>query len=153
MRRTGKAGSLAAAICILLAGCGSSSSGTMSAKEYQSKGNAICAKSLKQLKALGQPNSERQFIEYLPKAVAISEGEVAQLSGLSAPSSNKASFHAAISGATRATSILAEFSKKLTEKQVKLSAFSTIQKQVGSLGAQINANFTKAGLPECAREQ
>ncbi len=140
-------------ISVLLAGCGgSSSSGTMSAHEFQAKGNAICASASRQLHQIGTPTSESQFAPYLKKALALAESEISQVAALRPPSSYRQPLEDALSQSRHAASLLGEFAAKLAGKQVKVSAFESFSKQLNPLNKRINADYIKAALPECAKE-
>jgi hypothetical protein len=140
--------------CTLLVGCGgSSSSRVLSAQEFKAKGNAICLTATRRLHELGTPTSESRFGPYLKKAIPLAESEVAQLSSLQAPAQYKQPMRDALSQSRSAASLLNGFAAKLASNQVKISAFADFSKQLDPLTKQINADYAKAGLPECAKEE
>jgi hypothetical protein len=133
-----------------LAGCGGSSK-TMSASAYEAKGNLICVKALGELHALHAPTSVDQLPLYLKTALTIGSSEINQLASLDPPSAYKQALDTALSGSRQEASTLSAFQTKLAKKQVTAAAFTGVSKQLGTTSAQVNAQFRKAGLPECSK--
>jgi hypothetical protein len=144
--------SILVCVCVVLAGCGGGSAGRMSAQEFQAKGNAICASASRRLHKIGAPTSESQFVPYLKKAIALAESEISQIAALRPPSSYRQPLQDALSESRHEALLFNEFTAKLAGKQVKVSAFEGFSKQLDPLNKRINADYIKAALPECAKE-
>jgi hypothetical protein len=145
------------AACLLLAGCGAStSSHPASAPQaappaYVATGDAICAKQLTALNKLTQPSTPEGALSYLPKALTIMQRETGQLAVLDPSASRRAAFAAALASAHQLETVLRRFLRQMQAGVVEISTFSKVQSQSEALRADINAHFRQAGLTRCAQ--
>lgn len=135
------------------AGCGSSShnssatSGKTASAQYVSAGQSICASAQRQLHAIPRPTSVNQLAPYFEKTLALGENELRQLRALHPPAQDAAPLRSALSLFQRQGAAL-----RAAVRQIKSggSAGNFLAK-VNTLGKQVNADFRKAALPECAK--
>ena len=85
-----------------LAGCGGSGSGPLTAAQLATQGSAICARAASEEKALDVTS----MAVALPRLEAIGNRENTDLSKLSAPANEQASYHALLSEASQVVSLL-----------------------------------------------
>jgi len=83
-------------VLVLLAGCGGGGDTRLSREEFESQGNAICAKYQKQLQAVGNPSSIDEIPDLVDQAVAILNKEIAEISALNPPADMQTEFDALI---------------------------------------------------------
>ena len=83
-------------VLVLLAGCGGGGDTRLSREEFESQGNAICAKYQKQLQAVGNPSSIDEIPDLVDQAVAILNKEIAEIAALNPPSDMQTEFDALI---------------------------------------------------------
>jgi hypothetical protein len=76
------------AVAVLaLAGCGGNGGGRLSASEYRSKADAICADANQKLKGLGTPSTPAELRSLLKKARPVFENAIDDLENLNPPES------------------------------------------------------------------
>jgi hypothetical protein len=138
--------------CLLLAGCGASrSSPTASAPPaYLASADAICSEQLAKLNGLPQPTTPEAATSYLPKALAIMQGEQSRLTALHVPADKQAQLKAALASAGELADLLRGFLHKLKSGVVEVSTFGQVQASSDALKANIDAHFQQAGLARCA---
>jgi hypothetical protein len=139
---------LLGAVCLLVAGCGSSASST---PEYVAAGNAICAEQLAQFNRLPLPATPEQAVSYLPQALAIMQRETGRLAALDLPASKRAQFQAGLASSRQLATLLHGVLHKLRSGVVEISAFAQVQAQSATLKADIDAHLRQAGLARCAQ--
>jgi hypothetical protein len=83
-------------VLVLLAGCGGGGDTRLSREEFESQGNAICAKYQKQLQAVGNPSSIDEIPDLVDQAVAILNREIAEIAALNPPADMQTEFDALI---------------------------------------------------------
>jgi len=83
-------------VLVLLAGCGGGGDTRLSREEFESQGNAICAKYQKQLQAVGNPSSIDEIPDLVDQAVAILNREIAEIAALKPPADMQTEFDALI---------------------------------------------------------
>jgi len=83
-------------VLVLLAGCGGGGDTRLSREEFESQGNAICAKYQEQLQAVGNPSSIDEIPDLVDQAVAILNKEIAEISALNPPADMQTEFDALI---------------------------------------------------------
>jgi len=83
-------------VLVLLAGCGGGGDTRLSREEFESQGNAICAKYQKQLQAVGNPSSIDEIPDLVDQAVAILNKEIAEIAALNPPADMQTEFDALI---------------------------------------------------------
>ena len=83
-------------VLVLLAGCGGGGDTRLSREDFESQGNAICAKYQKQLQAVGNPSSIDEIPDLVDQAVAILNKEIAEISALNPPADMQTEFDALI---------------------------------------------------------
>jgi len=72
-------------VLVLLAGCGGGGDTRLSREEFESQGNAICAKYQKQLNELGTPSSLDEIPDLVDKALVILNKEIDEIAALNPP--------------------------------------------------------------------
>ncbi len=80
------AGAAALVAAVALAGCGGGGSDSLSADEFRSQADAICADANAKTDALGEPTSAATFLPYLRAGLPIQEAQLGKLEALKPPS-------------------------------------------------------------------
>jgi len=138
--------------CLLLAGCGGSSSspGASAPPAYLASANAICSVQLAKLNKLTQPTTPEGATSYLPKALVIMQGEETQLTALRVPADKQAQLKAGLASEGELANVLRGLLHKLRSGVVELSSFGELQARSDALNADVDAHFRQAGLERCA---
>jgi len=98
-------------VLVLLAGCGGGGDTRLSREEFESQGNAICAKYQKQLQAVGNPSSIDEIPDLVDQAVAILNREIAEIAALKPPADMQTEFDALIDASNNTKDAAADLSQ------------------------------------------
>jgi len=98
-------------VLVLLAGCGGGGDTRLSREEFESQGNAICAKYQKQLQAVGNPSSIDEIPDLVDQAVAILNKEIAEIAALNPPADMQTEFDALIDASNNTKDAAADLSQ------------------------------------------
>lgn len=145
---------LALTLCLAVAGCGGSSSKTLSHSELVSQANAICADRNAKIKALpkslANPTTAQQTATYLSDLDSILKPLVAKLKTLKPSSADKAAWEKAISLNEQEQALLeqadnAAKTNNATKFRDALTKAQPVSLQLDSLAKQL-------GLTECLKQ-
>jgi hypothetical protein len=139
--------------CLLLAGCGGSSSppAASAPPAYVASANAICSAQLAKLNRLPQPTTPEGATTYLPKALAIMQSEQTQLTSLQVPVDERAQLKAGLASEGELWNVLRGLLHKLRSGVVEINSFGEVQARSDALKADVDAHFRQAGLARCAQ--
>lgn len=132
----------------LLAGCGGSASPPPA---YIAAGNAICARQVAAVNRVPEPSTPEGALTYLPRVLPIMRREYTQLAALEMPAPARAHLHAALASARQLSTLLDGFLTQLRHGIVELASFAQVSSQSKALGAELAAQFHRAGLSACSR--
>lgn len=137
--------------CLLLAGCGGSSTSPHASgpPSYLASANAICSVQLAKLDRLPQPTTPEGATSYLPKALAIMQSEQTQLTALQLPANREAQLKAGLASEGELASVLSGLLHKLRSGIVAISSLGQIQARSDTLKADVDAHLRQAGLERC----
>jgi hypothetical protein len=138
--------------CLLLAGCGGSSSSPAASAPpaYLASADAICSAQLAKLNKLTQPTTPEGASTYLPKALAIMQSEQTELTALQVPADKRAQLKAGLVSEGELSNVLRGLLHKLRSGVVEISSFGEVQARSAALKADVDAHFREAGLDGCA---
>jgi hypothetical protein len=138
--------------CVLLAGCGGSSSSPAASAPpaYLASANAICSQQVGKLDKLPQPTTPEGATSYLPKALAIMQIEETQLTALRVPADKQAQLKAGLASEEELSKVLSGLLHKLRSGIVEISSLGELQTRSNALKADVDAHFRQAGLDRCA---
>ncbi len=147
MRRVPIAAVLAAA---LLAGCGSSSSGTLSKAAYTKQADAICKKYNAKVKALKTPsgNDPQAIADFFAQGKKLAQQRLAELRALKPPDSLKADVDRAYGLEQQVIDRLDQVSAALTDRNQ--ASYQKLTGELNKLSGEADAIAKKLGLPNCA---
>jgi hypothetical protein len=137
---------LLAVAVLALAGCGGGGGGRLSASEYRSQADAICADANKKLNNLGTPSTPAELRSLMRKARPTLEDAVGKLDGLNPPESLESKADAWNS---KNDALLDKYDELSKEKNfIKLQQKA---QELGRLNDEANTYArTQLGLHDCA---
>ena len=134
-------------VLVLLAGCGGGGDTRLSREEFESQGNAICAKYQKQLQAVGNPSSIDEIPDLVDQAVAILNREIAEIAALKPPADMQTEFDALIDASNNTKDAAADLSQA-----AKDGDRAAVQKALGegkAASEKADQIATQLGLDSC----
>jgi hypothetical protein len=118
---------------------------------YFSGGNQVCRVALKKVHAVRPPRDRGDVLRYLRATLPITERELRELHALAPPARYAAPLRAALAGSLRQESFLTTLLGKLERGTASTTDFK-VPAAIQRLDGQVNANFRRAGLLECAKD-
>ena len=141
-------------IAVSLAGCGGSSSGTLTHAQLVSKANAICAQRNAQIAALprtlANPTTAKSTAELVGDVLAIDRPLIAKLQALKPPASDKAVWSQAMTtnnNIVQVTKQLQAAAQANNEGQ-----FRQVGSQLSPLAQKLTGYETQLGLTVCEKQ-
>jgi hypothetical protein len=135
----------------LLAGCGSSGDGRLSAGDYRAQASRICADTQRETAALGRPRGTSAFKVFLTRGLRVTDRNLRRFAALRPPSDLQDEHDAIVAGERKAEQQLRAISGQLHGDSRDIALLRRVQPQLARLGDQTNARYRAAGLPRCAQ--
>jgi len=134
-------------VLVLLAGCGGGGDTRLSREEFESQGNAICAKYQKQLQAVGNPSSIDEIPDLVDQAVAILNREIAEIAALKPPADMQTEFDALIDASNNTKDAAADLSQ--AAKDGDRAAVQKALDEGNAASKKADQIATQLGLDSC----
>ncbi len=153
-RRSLAAGLVAVAATALIAGCGGGGdSDTLSADEFRSQADAICADANRELDAIAEPTSADQFVGYIRSALPIQQGQLDKLKALKPPEDLQAGFDTGVTAIEAQISAIQGAADRIEAGEDATAVVTEVNPQIEALNEQSDAAAQSLGLTVCGSDQ
>lgn len=136
----------------LVAGCGGGGSDSLSADEFRTQADAICADYNTQADALTDPTSPSEYLTSLKEIVPLQTAQLAKLKDLKPPSELEKPFNEALALLDKQQGVLDSAVTRLEGGEDPTKVLSAIATQAGDLGDQADAKAEELGLKVCGTD-
>ncbi|HKR65457.1 MAG TPA: hypothetical protein VJZ00_17130 [Thermoanaerobaculia bacterium] len=137
---------------LLLAGCGGGGGGKrLSRQEFDSKGNAICAKYNAKQKSVAQPKNLNDLSPALRKLLPLARQQLDELKKLSPPQSDDAAWKKLLARAQEENDLVANRLLPASDKK-DVAKIQQLLNDLQTLDQQNNTDAQKLGLSTCAQQ-
>lgn len=148
-RRRPLAGIATLGVVALIAGCGGGGSDTLSADEFRTQADAICADYNTQSDALSTPSSPAEYLPSLKEIVPLQTAQLAKLKELKPPSDLKGTFDEALAILDEQKGVLDSAVTRLEGGEDPETVLNAIATQAGDLGDEADQKAKDLGLKVC----
>jgi ribose 1,5-bisphosphokinase PhnN len=141
------------AAVFLAAGCGGGGGGgkRLSRQEFDSKGNAICAKYNAKQKSVAQPKSINDLSPALRKLLPLARQQLSELKKLNPPQSDDAVYKKLLARAQEENDLVANRLLAASDKK-DIAKIQQLLNDLQTLDQQNNTDAKKLGLSTCAQQ-
>lgn len=151
IRRRPLAGLAAIGAAVLIAGCGGGSD-SLSAEEFRSQADDICADFERQIDALAEPTSADQVLTFLRAGLPIQEAQLDRLRALDPPDELQDDFDEAIELSERQIAAIDAAADRIEGGEDPEAVISEVSDDIESLGDQADAKARDLGLTVCGAD-
>ncbi len=145
------AGVAALAAMTALAGCGGGS-GNLSAAEFRSQADAICADANTQLAALPEPTSAATFLPYLRAGLPIQQAQLSKLEDLKAPSEFEGTFSEAIALLKQQLAATTAAGDRIEGGEDTEAVVKDVSDDIKAINDEADAKAEELGLKVCGTD-
>jgi len=139
-------------VVALIAGCGGGGSDTLSAGEFRTQADAICADYNTQAAAIGDPASASEFATKLAQIIPIQASQLAKLEALKPPKELQATFDEAIVLLKKQQTTLTSAQTRITGGEDPTTVIDSISSEASTTGDQADAKAKELGLTVCGTD-
>ena len=136
-------------VAALIAGCGGGSSGTLSADEFRTQADAICADYNTQAASLQDPSTPSEYLPALRKIVPLQQAELTKLEALKPPKELEATFNEALVLLRQQQAALGDATTRIAGGEDPTKVITELGTKAGNLGDQADAKAKDLGLKVC----
>lgn len=137
---------------VLLAGCGGGGGGKrLSRQEFDSKGNAICAKYNAKQKTVPKPKNINDLSSALRKLLPLARQQLGELTKLKPPQSDDAAYKKLIARAKEENDLVEKRLIPASDKK-DIAKIQQLLNDLQTLDRQNNVDAQKLGLNTCAQQ-
>ena len=151
LRRRPIAGIATLGVAALIAGCGGGSD-SLSADEFRTRADAICADYNAKADALTDPSSPAEYLPSLKEIVPLQTAQLAKLKALKPPSELEGTFNEAIAILDEQKGILDSAVTRLEGGEDPQTVLTAIATKAGDLGDQADTKAKDLGLKVCGTD-
>jgi hypothetical protein len=151
VRRRPLAGIATLGVVALIAGCGGGSD-SLTADEFRTQADAICADFNSRSDALAAPTSPAGIGSFLTQGLAIQNEQLSKLEALNAPSELSGTYDAALALLKKQVGVVTTASTRVTGGEDPAVVITDLTSQVESLRDQARAKAKELGLKVCGTE-
>lgn len=135
----------------VVAGCGGGSSKRLSRKDFDAKGNAICAKYNARQKSVAQPKTINDLSPALRKLLPLARQQLSELKKLNPPQADDATWKTLLARAQQENDLVANRLLAASDKK-DVAKIQQLLQNLQALDQQNNADAQKIGLNTCAQQ-
>lgn len=147
------AGLVALGAIALIAGCGGGSDdSSLSADEFRSQADAICADTDRQVDALTEPTSADGVLPFLRQGLPIQQAQLEKLRGLDPPDELQSDFDEALGLLEQQTETITSAADRIEAGEDAEAVIGEIDGEIDSLGDQADAKAKELGLTVCGED-
>lgn len=143
-----RAGALALLVGTGIAGCGGSSS--LSVSQLRTRATRICTVAQRRTERISTPTLPGEGPRYLSRGIAVLTPELGDLRELSAPSGMAADFRTGVKALSAELRALRSSLNGLDTGNDPVVAIKTLQSQLAPLEARAGSAWVSLGIPACA---
>lgn len=145
------AGAAALGAIIALAGCGGGSD-SLSADEFRSQADAICADANTQLEALTEPTSADGFLAYLRAGLPIQEAQLTKLEALKPPSDLANTYTEALDLLKQRQAAVSAAADRIEGGEDTEAVVKEVSDDIDGIGDEADAKAKDLGLKVCGSD-
>jgi hypothetical protein len=142
------AGLAAIGAVAFIAGCGGGSD-SLSAEEFRTQADAVCADTDRQIDELTEPTSGDQVLAFLRAGLPIQEAQLAKLRELEPPEELKADFDSAMGLLEQQTTAIDAAADRIEGGEDAEAVLTEVNDQISGLGDQADEKAQTLGLTVC----
>lgn len=140
------------AAAALITGCGGGGSDSLSAAEFRTQADAICADYNAKAATLTDPSSPAEYLTSLKEIVPLQDAQLAKLKALKAPSELEGTFTEALAILDKQKGVLDSAVTRLEGGEDPTAVITSIGAQAGDLGDQADVKAKDLGLTVCGTD-
>ncbi len=133
----------------LIAGCGGGDSSALSAAEWRSQADAVCADTDRQVDALAEPTAPDQLLTFLRAGLPIQQAQLDKLRDLEAPDELKSDADAALGLLEQQITAVTAAADRIEAGEDPEAVIAEVDSEISSLGDQADAKAEELGLTVC----
>jgi hypothetical protein len=141
-----------AAVAIAGCGGGDDSGGALSADEFRTQADAICADANTRLEALDEPTGNDQVLGFLQSGLAVQQEQLDKLKALEPPNDLAGTFNEAMDLLDQQTSEIQGATDRISGGEDPQTVVSDVSPKLDSISAQSDAKAKELGLTVCGTE-
>lgn len=150
-RRRSLAGLVAVGATALIAGCGGGSD-SLSAEDFRSQADAICADAKREIEAIPEPASADQFLTYIQDALPIQRAQLDRLEALEPPDDLQEGFDAGVAAVEEQIDAIDAAGARLEAGEDAAAVVAEVTPTLESLNQQSDAAAQALGLTVCGSD-
>lgn len=150
-RRRSLAGLVAIAATALIAGCGGGSD-SLSAEDFRTQADAICADANRELDALTEPTSAEQFLPYIQAALPIQRAQLDRLKALDPPDDLQSDFDTGVTAIQEQIDAIDGAATRIEGGEDATAVVTDVTPTIESLNEKSDAAARSLGLTVCGSD-
>ena len=135
-----------------ISGCGGSGSSSLSASEFRTQADAICADLNTQIAALTQPTSADAFLPYLRAGLPIQQAQLKKLEALKPPADLKATYAEAIDLQKQEVAAVSAAADRIAGGEAPATVVKDVSAGIDAINAKSDAKAKELGLKVCGTQ-
>lgn len=139
-------------VAALIAGCGGGGSDTLSAGEFRTQADAICADYNAKAAALTDPSSPSEYLPALKEILPLQQAELAKLEALKPPKDLEGTYKEALALLRQQETALTDATTRIEGGEDPAAVIDDLGTKAGSLGDQADAKAKELGLTVCGTD-
>jgi hypothetical protein len=152
LRRPLAAGIATLGVVALIAGCGGGGSDTLSADEFRTQADAICADYNTKAAAIGDPASPSEFSSKLAQIVPLQAAQLSKLEALKAPDELKDTFAEAVTLLKKQQATLTDAQNRIAGGEDPTTVINSISAEASATGDEADQKAKELGLKVCGTD-
>lgn len=146
------AGAAALVAAVALAGCGGGGSDSLSADEFRSQADAICADANAKTDALAEPTSAATFLPYLRAGLPIQEAQLGKLEALKPPSELQGAYSEALDLLKQKQAAVTAAADRIEGGEDTEAVVKDVSDDIDAIDKQADAKAEELGLTVCGTD-
>lgn len=150
-RRRSLAGLVAIGATALIAGCGGGDD-SLSAEEFRTQADAICADANGQLEAVGEPSSPDQYLGYIQSALPIQQAQIERLRELDPPDDLQADFDTGVGAIQEQIDAIQGAATRIEAGEDPTAVLTEVGAELDTINEESDAAAQRLGLTVCGSD-